>query len=113
MVSLLLQRSGWIQGATQPIELLADPAFQAAVHVNSFEGVRWLRRESLEVLLPALFAAGLIHASAGGRMTKKDLRASIGRARGGVTRMLEAAQSSGYRWDVFADAMENGSTASP
>jgi len=29
------------------------------------------------------------------------------------TGRLEAAQSSGYRWDVFAGAIENGSTTSP
>lgn len=113
MVSFLVQNSAWIELATGPQKLCLDPGFMRAVHVNDFEEVTWFRRESFEALLPGLFAAGAVHAAAGGRMKRKDLRAALRRARGELALLREASAGSGYRWDRFMGKLGSEPAASP
>jgi hypothetical protein len=105
LVAFLLRRADWVARSGSAADLLADDSFQRAVHVNAFEGVSWLRKESLESLLPALFAAGILESSRGEGMARKQKRAAIARARGEITRIREAAEASGYRWEAFREAL--------
>jgi hypothetical protein len=105
LVAFLLRRADWVARSGSAADLLADDAFQRAVHLNTFEGVSWLRKESLETLLPALFAAGMVESSLGEGMSRKEKRAAIARARGEIVRIREAAATSGYRWEAFREAL--------
>jgi len=105
LVAFLLRRADWVARSGSAADLLADDAFQRAVHVNSFEGVAWLRKESLETLLPALFAAGIVGSSLGEEMTRKEKRAVNARARDEIVRIRKAAETSGYRWEAFSAAL--------
>jgi glycosidase len=61
-----------------PLEtLLADPAAETFLQVNTFEGVRWFSREALELMLACL-------------ATPAD-----------GAPLLAAAEKTGYRWDLF------------
>jgi hypothetical protein len=105
LVAFLLRRADWVARSGSAADLLADDAFRRAVHLNTFEGVSWLRKESLETLLPALFAAGIVQSSLGEGMTRKEKRGAIARARGEIVRIREAAATSGYRWEAFREEL--------
>jgi glycosidase len=105
LIAFLLKRAGWVARSGAAADLLSDEAFRHAVHVNSFEGVSWLRKESLRPLLPALFATGIMRLSRDDEMSRKAKRAAISRARKEVLRMREAAEASGYRWEAFRAAL--------
>ena len=106
LIAFLLARADWVERSGAAADLLADDSFKRAVHVNVFEGVAWLRKESLHALLAALFAAGAVRLWRDERMSKKSKRAAIARARVELLRIREAAEASGYRWEAFRAALD-------
>ncbi|MCX7038301.1 MAG: hypothetical protein NT005_04115, partial [Spirochaetes bacterium] len=105
LIAFLLKRADWVERSGAAADLLADDAFKRAVHVNTFEGVAWLRKESLRALLPALFAAGILKLSRDEQTSRKAKRAAISRAREAILRIREAAEASGYRWEDLRAAL--------
>jgi len=105
LIAFLLRGAGWVARSGAAADLLADNALKCAVHLNVFEGVAWLRKESLRALLPALFAAGIMKVSRDDETSRKAKRAAISRAREEILRIREAAEASGYRWEAFRVAL--------
>jgi glycosidase len=66
-------------------DLLADEAAERFLQVNTFEGVRWFGKESLDALIACVSAAW------------HDLGLEAPEEK----TVLEAARATGYRWDVF------------
>ena len=105
LIAFLIKRAGWVARSGAAADLLTDDSLKRAVHLNVFEGVAWLRKESLHALLPALFAAGIVKLSRDDEMSRKEKRAVNARARDEIVRIRKAAETSGYRWEAFSAAL--------
>jgi hypothetical protein len=85
MLAFLVRTGERITEITSWPELLADPAAEAFLEVNEFEGVRWFSKESIET-----FAACLAEISRREGWEAPEARGA-----------LAAAEASGYRWNDF------------
>ncbi len=80
-LALRLDTPAWTWG-----EIVSDPAAEQFLMVNTFEGVRWFSKESLALLVACMDAAWRDHGAG---------------AVPGHQAVLDAAEKTGYRWDVF------------
>jgi hypothetical protein len=66
-------------------EIVSDPAAEQFLMVNTFEGVRWFSKEALGLLIASM----------------EEVWRSRGVTMPGHRAVLDAAEKTGYRWDVF------------
>ncbi|HUJ76618.1 MAG TPA: hypothetical protein VL359_17275, partial [bacterium] len=89
-VALRLEASS----STTWADLVSDPAAEQFLRVNEFEGVRWFSKEALELFAQCVKQAWIT-------------------ALPDAAPVLAAAETTGYRWDVFVRLLAVKAEESP